>query len=232
MRKDNSTPTSAITKDTLPISVNENGEVYQLAKKYPPTDDDIALFMKKRDEDSYIQLRFFDADIHWESLLYDLVAADKFSINLANLNIANCVSEGLSDAGVGKNSKRIAIHYLEKWKRHAVEKYAGKILDVFSEKVIDNKELYTPRITTKSTMLLRLKVSCLKGSCEAYDSLKVQLSSGNMYGTMMYYSYIMADRYDYVPAKKDICEVANRFYKEFHLGDYGETMHYFLSYFK
>jgi len=43
---------------------------------------------------------------------------------------------------------------------------------------------------------------------------------------------IMADRYDYLPAKKDVVTIIDRFYKEYSLGPVDKDTEYFCSFFK
>lgn len=42
----------------------------------------------------------------------------------------------------------------------------------------------------------------------------------------------MADRYDYLPAKKDVIAIINRLYKEYHLEPIDKDTQYFCSFFK
>ena len=55
---------------------------------------------------------------------------------------------------------------------------------------------------------------------------------GRKYVFLFYYSYIMADRYDYLPAKKDVIAIINRLYKEYHLEPIDKDTQYFCSFFK
>jgi hypothetical protein len=70
------------------------------------------------------------------------------------------------------------------------------------------------------------------GSISDYNKLKETLLKEGKYDYLLYYSYIMAERYKYNPAKKDIIDIINKAYKKYNLGGYGKEVVFFCSYFE
>lgn len=220
-------------KDSFSILGNINDEVWKLNEKYQPIESDIKDFIKGRDKESYVNIRnkFLRADVWQENLLYALIAADKFGIVVANMDIAQSLSEGLSNVDVSTNSKKIALFYLEKWKNKSEHKRSVEIYQAFKAKKKSPSNLTLPSISSQSTDILKQKVLCLNGSVDAYCELKTQLYNSSMYGVLLYYAFIMADRYNYKLAKADIIDIINRFYKEYKLGKPGDVTKYFCDFF-
>ena len=96
----------------------------------------------------------------------------------------------------------------------------------------DEGKTIVPVIKDKSSEIQRLKAGSLNGSIENYVKLKEKLYNDRMYPFMLYYAYIMADRYDYQPAKEDVVTIINRFYRENHLEPIDKDTQYFCSFFK
>jgi hypothetical protein len=172
------------------------------------------------------------ADKYPESLLYNLVAADKFGFETAKSGIACCVTQSLSSPNMGKNSKDMALFYLKNGEFSIKFKRGKQIIDTLESLSTDITEIIVPKITNKSTEIQRLKASSLKGSVEDYKKLKEIMSTDEMYAFMLYYSYVMADRYGYEPAKKDVVDIIDRFYKEYNLEPIDKDTKYFCSFFK
>ncbi len=225
---------SNTSKDTFSILDNEKDEVWNLGEKYQLKESDINDFIKGRDKESYDTLmnKFICSDVYLENLLYALVAADKFGIVVANMDIALSLSEGLSNVDVSTNSKKIALFYLEKWKNKSEHKRSVEIYQAFKAKENSPSNLSVPSISSQSTEILKQKALCLNGSVDAYCELKSQLCNSPMYGILLYYAFIMADRYNYKPAKADIIDIIERFYKEYKLGKPDVETKYFCDFFK
>ena len=158
------------------------------------------------------------ADEYSESLLYCLVASNKLGIDVAKIRVASCLSESLSNPNVGQNSKGLSLSYLKKWASCTKHKRGKQIIERFESLTMNENQIRVPTITYNSSETQRLKAGSLKGSVEDYKKLKEKMSNDEMYVFMLYYAYIMADRYAYSPAKKDVITIVNRFYREHNLG--------------
>ena len=175
---------------------------------------------------------FVYTDNYSESLLYNLVAANRLGLDVAKIRVANCLTQSLSNPNVGKKSKEIALFYLKKWESCTKHKRGKQIIDRFEALSNDNNEMIVPVITYKSSEIQRLKAGSLNGSVKDYIKLKEKLYDNKMYVFLLYYSYIMADRYAYSPAKKDVIAIINRFYKDYHLEPIDNDTQYFCSFFR
>ncbi len=190
--------------------------------------------MKHPDDKRYYALEnaFSSSDIYSESLLYSLVAANKLGVDVAIIRVANCISEELSNPTIGKNTKEISLYYLKKWASRTKYKRAKLIVENFDTMSIKDRGIIVPAITYKSSEMQCLKAGCLKGSINDYKKLKEMMSNDRMYAFMLYYAYIMADRYNYLPAKEDVVTIITRFYREYNLGPIDKDTQYFCSFFK
>ena len=218
----------------------------------------MARLIKNPSEKQFFELEneFVYADDYSESLLYNIVAANKLGIDVAKMRVAFSLTYSLNIPNIGKNSKKIALHYLKKWESCTKHKRGKEIIGRFEassdddiEMVIsaitddehqiiipaatdDDHEMIYPTITYKSSEMKCQKVGCLKGSVEDYKKLKEMMYNAGMYPFMLYYAYIMADRYDYQPAKEDVVTIINRFYRENHLEPIDKDTQYFCSFFE
>ena len=190
--------------------------------------------IKHPDNKRYYALEnsFLYADIPSELLLYSLAAANKLGVEVATIRVANYISESLSNPNVCKNTKEISSYYLRKWASRTNHKRAKQIINIFDSLSSNERNLIIPTINNKSSEIQRLKVGSLKGSIEDYEKLKERMFNSKMYSFMLYYAYIMADRYNYLPAKEDVLTIINRFYKEYNLGPIDKDTEYFCSFFK
>lgn len=194
----------------------------------------MACLIKNPSEKQFFELEneFVYADDYSESLLYNIVAANKLGIDVAKIRVANCLTHSLNIPNIGKNSKEIALFYLKKWESSTKHKRGKQIIERFESSSKDDIEMIVPVITYKSSENQRLKACSLKGSIEDYKKLKEKLYNDKMYVFLLYYSYIMADRYGYLPAKKDVVTIIKRFYKEYHLEPIDKDTQYFCNFFK
>lgn len=218
-------------KKNEPISLLIDAEVdsvYNLCSKK------FANLIKHPNEKLFFELEdeFNLADEYSESLLYNLVAANKLGLDIAKIRVANCLTQSLSNPYIGKNSKEIALFYLKKWASSTKHKRGKQILERFESLSANETEFMVPVITYKSSEIQRLKAGSLKGSVEDYKRLKEKMSNSGMYAFMLYYAYVMADRYAYSPAKEDVIAIINRFYKEYNLEPIDKDTQYFCSFFK
>ena len=78
---------------------------------------------------------------------------------------------------------------------------------------------------------MEYKAKSLMGNIGNYNQLKNHLIEKKP-EELLYYSYIMADRYDYEPARKDIIDVMEKGYKKYGLGKMGQDAKYFCSFFQ
>lgn len=194
-----------------------------------PTINDVNLFMEKRSYNEFNNLRYLfrNADSQFEILLYAIIATDKFDIVPAYYEVACCLTNCLSYLTIGKHSKEMATHYLE------IGAQNNKIcVDAYNslDARRDNAKMWMPK--RSGNTLVKLKTNSLMGSITDYNNLKKTLLKDNKYDYLLYYSYIMAERYDYTPAKKDIIDIINKAYKKYNLGEYGKETDFFCSFFK
>lgn len=214
--------------DTCIIEPNYT-EKKPVIEKRQPTVDDVNSFMLKKTSDEFNNLCYFfqNADSQFEILLYAIIATDKFDIAYGYYQIACCLTNCLSYLSIGKHSKEMASHYL---------KIGSQKDDLCAEaynsldKRKDNAKMWIPKRNKSS--IADLKANSLMGSIQDYNKLKSVLLHEDQYDYLLYYSYIMAERYNYIPAKKDIIDIIDRAYKKYGLGKYGKDTQYFCSFFK
>lgn len=201
--------------------------VYSLCSKK------FANLIKHPKEDLFLEIirELNYADRYSESLLYNLVAANKLDIDEAKRGVAYCLTQSLSNPYIGKNSKEIALSYLKRGGFSTTFKRGKQIIERFESSSTDKAEFIIPAVTSKSTDIQRLKVGCLKGVADDYNKLRKLMLTHETYVFLLYYSYIMADRYNYLQAKKDVITIIKRFYREYNLGPIDKDTQYFCSYF-
>lgn len=209
-------------------------EVVTTDSVYYLCSEKFASLIKNPNEKLFFELEneFDYADNNSELLLYYLVAANKLGLDVAKIRVANCLTQSLSCPNIGKNSREIALFYLKKWESSTKHKRGKEIIERFESLLTDEGKTIVPVIKEKSSEIQRLKAGSLNGSIENYVKLKEKLYNDRMYPFMLYYAYIMADRYDYQPAKEDVVTIINRFYRENHLEPIDKDTQYFCSFFK
>lgn len=209
-------------------------EVVTTDSVYYLCSEKFASLIKNPNEKLFFELEneFDYADNNSELLLYYLVAANKLGLDVAKIRVANCLTQSLSCPNIGKNSREIALFYLKKWESSTKHKRGKEIIERFESLLTDEGKTIVPVIKDKSSEIQRLKAGSLNGSIENYVKLKEKLYNDRMYPFMLYYAYIMADRYDYQPAKEDVVTIINRFYRENHLEPIDKDTQYFCSFFK
>ena len=246
--------TTKIDNDSASIQACEDVGTDQV---YYRCSELFASLMKNPSEKLFYEIESeFDFAHYSESLLYNLVAANKLGIDVAKMRVASSLTYSLNIPNIGKNSKEIALHYLKKWESSTKHKRGKEIIGRFEAssgddiKMIissitdkkhqmiipaatdDDHDMIYPTITYKSSEMKSQKVGCLNGSVEDYKKLKETMYNAGMYPFMLFYSYVMADRYDYQPAKEDVIAIINRFYKENNLGPLDKDTQFFCSFFK
>lgn len=222
---------TVLNKDTVSILLKESGE--SIFEKESPKSNDIMFFLKNRDKKTYWNLmrKFHGADIYYEALLYCIVAANKLEIYEANMGVATCLSESLNCPNLGTNSKEITLYYLNRWKCTTNSQKADRYINFFQSTPAKDSIEY-PYIDNKSSEIRRLKTGSLKGNTDDYLKLKEIMLHSDMYGSFLYYAYIMADRYFYKPAKKDMVDIINRFFSEHDLGEIDDETRKICEYFQ
>ena len=209
-------------KDAEPIILNR-----------PLNDNDIDSFMTYRTPESFknLVIRYGKADTMNELLFYSIVAADKFKMSRGYYNIAGCITNYFSYMSIGNYSTEIAVHYLIKGlnnkDKSCLEVYES--LDKHLEKEIG--KLWIPE-KHKENPIVVYKANSLKGNIDDYNQLKKYLIEKDKPEDLLFYSYIMADRYGYEPARNDVVDAMNRGYKKYGLGKMGQDAKYFCSFFQ
>lgn len=198
-------------------------------KNRRPTLNDVNLFMERRSFYEFNNLRYLfrSADSQFEILLYALIAIDKFDITPAYYEVACCLTNCLSYLTIGEHSKEMVTHFLEigsQKDKICAEAYYS--LDMRK----DIPKMWVPKKSENT--IVELKTNSLMGSISDYNKLKETLLKEGKYDYLLYYSYIMAERYKYNPAKKDIIDIINKAYKKYNLGGYGKEVVFFCSYFE
>lgn len=240
-----------IPKDTL-LTTESTSVKHPLTRKETrsipdhsyPSKELVDSFMIFRDKKHFENLcsQFDFADNGSECLLYSLVAVCDFNISRAKYKLAENLTDYFIHPNLGKHSKEISQHYFNEWKienkddqnlqRKSFAKYLSKIQANYASDDEASKELFIPKIESTSSETRKLKARSLEGSVDDYNRLKSILYKDDMYGILFYYSYVMADRYDYAPAKEDMTNVLERFHKQYGLPNPKVNMSFFMNFFK
>ena len=230
------------SESMVDIQQNEQSKVYEPANfiideiydsVYSLCSSKFANLIKHPKEDLFLEImrELNYADRYSESLLYNLVAANKLNIDEAKRGVAYCLTQSLSNPYIGKNSKEIALSYLKRGGFSTTFKRGKQIIERFESSSTDKAEFIIPAVTSKSTDIQRLKVGSLKGVADDYNKLRKLMLTDETYVYLLYYSYIMADRYNYLQAKKDVITIIKRFYREYDLEPIDKDTQSFCSYF-
>lgn len=217
--------------DTSSIdSMYQVGESVSIkARKDAPTSKDIKFFLNHRDEEgsySRLSFKFKFADICEECLLYSLIAAGKFNIPEANYDIAAYLTDYFTITDLGKHSKDLAIHFFAKVKK---DEFLSSQLKHFMAMKDEGKMLHGVDSKRHSSDIWFLKSETLKGSTENYKKLKEEMYSRGEEDLLLFYSYIMADRYNYAPARNDVKDIINNAYTKYDLGGIDQEVLYFIK---
>lgn len=200
--------------------------------RVPPTQDDINLFISTRgDNYDMLSLKFENTDNEYERLFFTFVAANKFNMSWASYDLASIFSDIFTKPDIGKHSKEIVLYYFKKVKldkllKSQIEhfiKMEGKGEPVFTNG-LDDYKLFCP-----TRLLRKLKLSVIRGDSNSYDKLKKELRDKNEEELLLYYAYIMADRYGYQPARKDIPVILQHAFKKYDLGKIDPDTQYFID---
>ena len=194
-----------------------------------PTVGDVNLFMLRKTSDEFDNLYylFLNADSQFEILLYAIIATDKFDIASGYYEIACCLTNCLSYLSIGTHSKEMASHYLRIGSEK--DKICAEAYNSL-DKRRDYEKMWLPK--KNKSPLAELKANSLMGSIRDYNKLKSVLLHEDQYDLLLYYSYIMVERYNYIPAKKDIIDIMEKAYIKYGLGKYGKDADYFCNFFQ
>lgn len=195
-------------------------------EKIPPTQDDINLFILQRGENYRLLERKFEKADYWgESLLYKLIAANKFKIVGANYDIASLLSDIFSKPDFSRHSKDIVLHYINKAENTP---FGMKQIDRFKKMERKGDPLWGANKKGK-TPVEKLKYAVLNGNRDSYDKLKKELYERNEEERLLVYAYLMADRYNYDPARKDIVSIIEKAFWKYGLGEIDDDTQYFIN---
>jgi hypothetical protein len=186
--------------------------------------------MKNRDKESYSNLcfRYLKSDSPFESLFYNLVAVDKFHISRGYTKIGSCITMFYSYLSLSNNSKEIAIHFLKKGVKRK-DSICAKRLDIIS-KDKEYPKLWVPQNKNRDPFVA-LKINTIEGSIKDYNKLKIAFYNKNQPELLVFYSFLMADRYNYPPARTDVIKCLKMAYDKYNLGEFGEDTKYFCGFF-
>ena len=215
--------------DTSIIDSKNSTEKRPVIEKRQPTVNDVKIFMLKKTSDEFYNLCYFfqNADSQFEILLYAIIATDKFNIAYGYYQIACCLTNCLGYLSIGKHSKEMASHYLKIGSQK--EELCAEAYNSLNKRK-DYAKMWIPKKNKNPTA--ELKANSLMGSIKDYNKLKNVLLNEDQYDYLLYYSYIMVERYNYIPAKKDIIDIMDKAYKKYGLGKYGKDAEFFCSYYK
>ena len=216
--------------DTLNYALKTEKEAEPIILNRCPNDSDVILFMKNRDQDSFNNLcfRYLKSDSPFEVIFYALVAVDKFNISRGYAEFGSCLTKFFSYMSVSNHSKEIAIYFLQKGARN--NNICAERLDIIC-KDKEYPKLWLPN-NKDGDPFIALKVNTIKGSIKDYNKLKNAFYDNNQPELLIYYSFLMADRYNYVPAREDVIKSLKQAYKKYNLGEFGEDTKYFCSFFQ
>lgn len=195
-------------------------------EKIPPTQDDINLFFIQRGENYWLLERKFEkADYHGEFLFYTLIAANKFNMPQAKYDVASLLSDMFTKPDFGKHSKDIVLHFHNK-----AEKTPFRMEQIEHFKKMEGKGAPLFQADEKGkTPIKKLKVEVLNGNRNSYDKLKKILYEKSEEERLLVYAYLMADRYNYDPARKDIVNVIEKAFWKYALGEIDAETQYFID---
>lgn len=197
-------------------------------EKIPPTQDDINLFIIQRGEHYWLLTRKFEKADYWgEALLYELIAANKFKIVEASYDIASRLSDMFSKPDVGKHSKDIVLHFANKNKKGG-NTYVISQIEHFKKMEGKGEPLFGANGQGK-TPIKKLKLEVLNGNRNSYDILKKKLYEKNEEERLLIYAYLMADRYNYSPARKDVVSIIENAFKKYGIGEIDSDTQYFIN---
>lgn len=229
-RKSNNTMHQKVDTSIIVPLAQKNDKPIVLNR--PPIDSDVDSFMTCRTKESFYNLdkRYDMADKTNELLFYAIVAADKFNISHAYYNISGSLTNYFSYMSISIHSKEIATHYLLKGSKKG-DKACTEVYEAIDQHIKKElQKLFLPE-NDKGNSIVAYKAKSLMGNIDDYNQLKNHLIEKKP-EELLYYSYIMADRYDYEPARKDIIDVMEKGYKKYGLGKMGQDAKYFCSFFQ
>lgn len=232
---------SSNRKDTNKQVDNEDHLEIQIPYKYPeaisiyepPSAEEVDSFMKVRTKICFQNLcgSFIHADLLYEEIIYALVAVDKFQLSEGYCEIALCMTNLFQALDISKHSQEIAMYYLKK----GIDKHDKCSISAYEEinKISQNKKLFLAVKSKYSDKnVVALKNNSLLGVVDDYERLKEVLYDKKRYEELLFYSFIMADKYEYTPAKTDVIKVIEKFYKDYKLGKFGTETTFFCSFFR
>lgn len=195
-------------------------------ERIPPTQDDINLFFIQRGENYWMLDRKFEkADYYGEVLFYALIAANKFNIVEANYDIASLLSDIFTKPDFGKHSKDIVLHFHNKAEKTT---FGMEQIEHFKKMKGKRAPLFQADGNGK-TPVGKLKIEVLNGNRNSYDKLKKILYEKSEEERLLVYAYLMADRYNYAPARKDIVNVIEKAFWKYALGEIDAETQYFIN---
>lgn len=195
------------------------------------TSDDIAKFMYHKDSNSLNALigDFIIEKCEYDAFIYIMVAADVQKLQSAYSYLWRYFTANAWYSNVSDHSRHLAEYYFSKD-------------SLFNQRQIHKKWFTVLRTAHSTSQIFRycdktnenalVRYHALYGSITDYELLKKQLFLANQHERLLFYSYIMADRYHYEKAKEDIIYIIHKFYEENDLGMIGEDTAYFCDCFR
>lgn len=189
----------------------------------PPTEEQKKNFLESRDDKSFVTLAdaYFYEDIYGEGLIYAIIAANRFNIPRGNGYVYLFLTNFGACKELDERTEKMAIHYLKRGilaKDENSEQLMKCNMQDKKDKVIAKKGIIPCSSENVINDVLEIKKQVLNGNVKYYKILKDLFNKNPYSGEFIFYSIMMANRFDYVPANYDVYRGMIDAYSNNHLG--------------
>ncbi|MDE5986305.1 MAG: hypothetical protein K2H16_03365 [Prevotella sp.] len=188
-----------------------------------PTEEQKHSFFKNRDEKSFVTLMdsYFYEDVYGEGLAYAIIAANRFNIPKANSYVYLLLTDFGTCKALDKRTEQMAMHYIRRG-ISVKDKESERIMKRVEQNkrngiVTENGNVRHPQ-RDASKGILEIKRQVLNGKEAYYKALKDSFGKSPYPEGFLFYSVVMANRFDYVPANFDVYKGLVDAYSKNHLG--------------
>lgn len=198
----------------LPSSIDvDKGKTGKIPVFNPPTDEEKRDFYMSHDEKAFTTLMdsYFYEKVYGEGLVYAIIAANRFDIPRGNSYVYLFLTNFGTCKELDIRTEQIAMHYIRR---------GMSMKDKDSESIMKNMKQDNAQdkmgnvVTGKRNILhsrrdaangiLEIKKQVLNGNVKYYEALKDSFNKTPYPEEFLFYSIVMANRFDYVPANYDV----------------------------
>lgn len=193
----------------------------------PPTEEQKKNFLENRDDKSFETLAdaYFYEDVYGEGLIYAIIAANRFGIPRGNGYVYLFLTNFGACKELDERTEKMAIHYLKRGilaKDENSEQLMNNLeqcnMQDKKDKVIAKKGIIQCSSENVINNIQEIKKQVLNGNVKYYKVLKDLFNKNPYSGEFVFYSIMMANRFDYVPANYDVYKGMIDAYSNNHLG--------------